>query len=243
MANLTQAAGDRSFVLIHGAWHGGWTWQRSARLLQDAGHQVFTPSLTGLGDRAHLLAPDISLTTHVNDIKMLIEAYELSNVTLCGHSYAGLIAGQVADEIPEAISKIVFLDSFVPTDGKSVLDLCSGHAIRDAILESARSAGGGEYVPAPPAASFGMRSQADIDWADRHLVPQPLRTFTEPTRLTGAWSEIDRLVYVAGTGSENPMSQLWDAAKANERMEFREVACGHNVMIDEPDELHRILLD
>ncbi|GGC43050.1 esterase [Novosphingobium marinum] len=239
---------SRPFILVHGAWHGGWVWQRSARLLRSEGHDVFTPSLTGLGDRAHLLSPDISLTTHVRDITMLIESYELSDVTLCGHSYAGLVVGQVADQMPDRIAKLVLLDAFVPIDGMSVLDLSSGHAVREGIETAVREYGNGEYgngeyVPAPPAAQFQLRDQADSDWVDRHLGAQPFRTFTEKTSLTGAWRDADSLVYVAGTGSENPMTELWDAARADERIEFREIECGHNIMVDRPEDLHAILVE
>ena len=106
----------RTFVLVHGAWHGGWCWGRVADALRARGHRVFAPSLTGLGDRAHLFAKDISLQTHVEDILSLVEAEELSDCILVGHSYGGFVISGVADTLRERVSRYVYLDAIVPPD-------------------------------------------------------------------------------------------------------------------------------
>ena len=108
----------RSFVLVHGAWHGGWCWRRVAELLTARGHRVFTPTLTGLGERSHLLSAAVNLDTHIADIVNVIKWEGLEQVVLCGHSYGGIIVSGVVEEVFPAISSIVFLDAFVPEDGE-----------------------------------------------------------------------------------------------------------------------------
>ena len=102
-----------TFVLVHGAWHGSWCWKRVRKALQDQGHQVFTPTLTGLAERSHLLSPSVNLDTHIDDVVNLIRWEELSDVVLCGHSYAGAVISGVADRIPERIRSLVYLDAFL----------------------------------------------------------------------------------------------------------------------------------
>ena len=111
-----------TFLLVHGAWHGGWCWRRVVPLLQQAGHTVLTPSLTGLGERAHLSRPDIDLDTHINDIVMLIDMEELEDIVLVGHSYAGMVVTGVADRVTTKIRRLVYLDAFLPENGKAQMD-------------------------------------------------------------------------------------------------------------------------
>mgnify|MGYP003337207785 CR=1 FL=1 len=233
---------SRAFVFVHGAWHGGWLWRRSAELLRRDGHEAFTPSLTGLGDRSHLLAPGINLSTHVEDIVRVIETFELNNVVLCGHSYGGLVVGQVADQLPDRIGKIVFVDAFLPEDGMNVLDLSEGHGVREAIIDAARDHGEGWFVPPPPAEQFEMHRDEDTQLVRRLLTPQPMATFTEPARVTGKWREGRRLSFVRATGLKTPMKQLWEKAVADENVECHELKCGHNIMLDLPQDLHEILV-
>ena len=119
-----------TFVLVHGAWHGGWCWQRVADRLRRGGHVVFTPTLTGLGERSHLLRDGIDLKTHITDVVNVMKWEDLSDVVLCGHSYGGFVISGVAEQMAPAISSIVFLDAFVPRNGECVLDL-TGPAVQD----------------------------------------------------------------------------------------------------------------
>jgi pimeloyl-ACP methyl ester carboxylesterase len=121
-----------TFVLVHGAWHGGWCWQRVADRLRGGGHTVFTPTLTGLGERSHLLRAGIELNTHITDIVNVMTWEDLRDVVLCGHSYGGFVVSGVAEQMAAAIRSIVFLDAFVPRNGESVLDL-TGPAVQEAI--------------------------------------------------------------------------------------------------------------
>src|SRR3984957_4205166 len=121
-----------TFVLVHGAWHGGWCWQRVADRLRGSGHTVFSPTLTGLGERSHLLRGGIDLKTHITDVVNVIKWEGLTDVVLCGHSYGGFVISGVAEQVGPAIRAIVFLDAFVSRDGVKVQDL-TGPAVKDSI--------------------------------------------------------------------------------------------------------------
>ena len=111
-----------TYVLVHGAWHGSWCWKRVRKALQANGHDVFTPTLTGLGERSHLLSREVNLETHIDDVVNLIRWEELSNIVLCGHSYGGVVVSGVADRVPDRIGALIYLDAFVLEDGRSVHD-------------------------------------------------------------------------------------------------------------------------
>ena len=111
-----------TFLLVHGAWHGGWCWKKLTPLLQVAGHQVFTPTLTGLGERSHLLSPAVDLTTHIQDITAVLEYEDLQDVVLVGHSYGGMVIAGVAEQAGARLAQLVYLDAFLPEDGKALKD-------------------------------------------------------------------------------------------------------------------------
>jgi pimeloyl-ACP methyl ester carboxylesterase len=121
----------QTFLLVHGAWHGGWCWRRVADLLQAKGHKVFAPTMTGLGERSHLMRAGIDLSTHVTDIVNVMKWEGLSGVVLCGHSYGGMVVSGVAEQMADKIASIVFLDAFVPENGDAMADLTS-QVVRDA---------------------------------------------------------------------------------------------------------------
>src|SRR5580704_3612836 len=116
-------AAAKPFVLVHGSWHGGWCWRRVADLLEAKGHKVYAPTLTGLGERSHLMSGMITLDTHINDVANVIKWENLQNIVLVGHSYAGFVVSGVAEKVLPAISSIVFLDAFLPQHGERVVDL------------------------------------------------------------------------------------------------------------------------
>lgn len=139
-----------TFVLIHGGWAGGWQWRVVAARLRAAGHEVFTPTLTGLGERVHLATPDVGLDTHIEDVVNVTKFEDLTDVILVGYSYSGIVITGVADRIPERLAQLVYLDAFVPEDGQSLADLL-GPQVMAAMLEAARLHGDGWRVPlAPP---------------------------------------------------------------------------------------------
>lgn len=229
-----------TFVLVHGAWHGGWCWVRVADRLRKAGHTVFTPTLTGLGERSHLLRADIDLTTHVADVINVIKWEGLKDIVLCGHSYGGMVISGVADQMADAIRSIIFLDAFVPKNGEAAQDLTS-----TAVVEMARAAmqRGEITMPPRPAEAFGV-NPADRAWVDRLCVGQPLGTFTQKLTLTGARDRIARKSYIRAASYVNPgFDRALAAARSDSSWHTYEVTCGHDVMIDAPDRLTEILLE
>src|SRR3984885_11396551 len=162
-AAATAQTNAQTFVLVHGAWHGGWCWSRVADRLRSGGHQVFTPTQTGLGERKHLLSKDITLDTFTRDIANVIEAEELSNIILVGHSFGGLAISGVADAMPDKIRHLVYLDSLMVEGGKRPFD----------------------SLPPPPPSAFGVSDAGDTDWVKRRLTPHPLGTYTSTLNIKG----------------------------------------------------------
>jgi pimeloyl-ACP methyl ester carboxylesterase len=228
-----------SFVLVHGAWHGGWCWRRVADRLRREGHAVFTPTLTGLGERSHLLRPGIDLATHIADIVNVMRWERLSDVVLCGHSYGGFLISGVAEVMPAQIRSIVFLDAFLPENGDTILKL-TGAAVQDAIRAALQR---GELgVPPRPAEAFGV-NEADRQWVDSLCVPQPIGTFTSAIALSGARERIERKSYIRAKGYNNPsFDRALAAARSDPSWRCYELLCGHDVMIDMPDRLSELLV-
>ena len=224
-----------TFVLVHGAWLGGWCWRTCSELLRRDGHQVFAPSLTGLGDRRHLLRPDIDLQTHVADVVNLIESEELSDVVLCGHSYGGMVVTGAADQASERIRALVYLDALVPKSGQSVADL----------IGAPKPSADPDAWKMPPmtAAAWGVMSAADAEWVDRRCTPHPAGTFTQPLTLGDGIGRIRDKTYIWASkwGPAPPLRKSYEDAQAA-GWSTREFACGHSVMIDRPAELARELV-
>lgn len=172
---------DSTFVLVHGSNHGGWCWERVTPLLEAAGHSVYAPTLTGLAERADELTQQVGLATHVADIIELFEREDLHEVTLVGHSYAGAVITGVAEAVAERISRLIYLDAFLPRDGESVLDTEPPQS-RETFLAIARDQGDGWRLP--PQQSFldrwGLTDPVDRKWVWENLTDMPLLASTEP---------------------------------------------------------------
>ena len=229
-----------SYVLVHGAWRGGWIWKRVRRELQTRGHEVFTPTLTGVGERSHLLSRQVNLETHIDDVINLLRWQELSGVVLCGHSYGGCVVSGAADRIPEKIAALVYLDAFVPENGQSLHDTLPPEA-RNEQIEAARKFGEGWKMPPIPPEVFNVNAR-DRDWLERQSTPHPLACFQQPMRLMGAINRIEDTTYILATGwSPSPFRQFYEKAKAR-GWQTLTMACGHDVMLDQPEELTQKLL-
>ena len=230
---------QKNFVLVHGAWHGGWCWRRVADRLQAAGHKVWTPTLTGLGERSHLIGGHVDLSTHVTDIVNLLKWERLSDVVLCGHSYGGFVISQVVEAMPEAITALIFVDALLPEHGDSVASVASP-AIRARIGEAQAR---GEATVAPTSATVFRVNEVDRAWVDGLCTPQPLATLTQQAVLTGARERIASKTYIRAKGYESPQ---FDAvlAKLRAMATWRtfELDCGHDIMVDMPDALAQILV-
>ncbi len=228
-----------TFVLVHGAWHGGWCWRRVAPLLCEAGYEVYTPTLTGLGERAHLARPDIDLEAHIADVHMLLEAEELEHVVLVGHSYAGMVITGVADRAPQRIRRLVYLDAFVPENGKALIDyVAPEHAAR----QRAQGEKTGTLAPMS-AAALGLTRAEDIEWVMRRQVNHPYRTMTQPLRLTNAES-LARLpkTFVNCHSATGSFDQFARRLRNEPAWQYRELNTGHDAMVIDPRATAEVLL-
>ena len=228
-----------TYVLVHGAWHGGWCWKRVVPALRAAGHEVYAPTLTGLGERAHLANPAIDLATHIADIVNLLEAEELEKVVLVGHSYGGMVITGVADRATARLRRVVYLDAFLPANGKCLLDYL--HPDRRAIIKQGEMGG---FVDPLPLAIFGVTDPEDVAWATRHEMRQSYRTFAQPVHFTGNGGASLPRTYIHCT---NPPTGSFDQFAARLRddpaWKYYELATGHDCMITDPENVIRILLE
>jgi pimeloyl-ACP methyl ester carboxylesterase len=232
-----------NFVLVHGAWHGGWCWRDTAAALRAAGHQVFTPTHTGVGERSHQSAENITLETHVRDVCGCIEWEELSDVILVGHSYGGMVITGVADRMADRIRALVYLDAFVPEHGDSLIGLLPKAlppevsaqfvgGFRGAALEG-RS---GQMQPIP-AEVFGIAA-ANRAWVDRRCVPQALATFEMPLLLTGEHAKVPRRLYILADGWDpSPFRYFAGKLAGAPGWQVTKLPSSHDVMVDMPKEL------
>lgn len=230
----------KTFVLVHGTWHGGWCWRRVADGLESKGHKVFAPTLTGVGDRSHLLTKDVNLTTHVNDVVNLVKWEDLKDIVLVGHSSAGFLITQAAEQIGTSVASIVFLDAFVPQAGDNLISLANPGPKK--ALEAAVERG--DLVAKPvPAAAFKV-NEKDRAWVDAKCTPHPMAAVVEKITAAGAREKIGRKTYIRAAGFESPVfDQTLARMKATPGWKTYEVPSGHDVMVDMPDRLVEILLE
>jgi len=228
-----------TYVLVHGAWHGGWAWQRVVPALRSAGHEVHTPTLAGVSDRAHLLSRSITLDTHVQDIVALLDAYDLNDVVLVGHSYGGQVISGVADRAPERLAVRVYLDAFLAASGEAAIDLLPETVARH-FRDSVAERGFGWLIPPRPLTGLGVTEEADIAWLTPRLTPHPWSTFARPITLTGAADAVPG-VYIECTAGGRPFRSQANRA-ADRGWPVRELPTGHEAMVTEPAELAKLLL-
>lgn len=237
----------RTFVLVHGAWHGGWCWRRVAEILRGRGHTVFTPSLTGLGDRAHLFSKDVSLQTHIEDILSVVESEELSDFVLVGHSYGGFIISGVADTLRERVSHYVYLDGSVPPDMSTGASFSwagfNPPETREARLKLVREQGGGVALPAPPPAEFAVTDPEDVAWLQRRFRPMPLQTYLATFTFKNSGSDGLKRTYIA---SIKPPQELLvathDWIRHDSTWSFTTLDACHDSMITAPDAVASLLM-
>jgi len=202
---------------------------------------VFTPTLTGLGERSHLNSATVDLSTHVADIVNLLRWEDLSDVILCGHSYGGAVIRGVADWVPERIRTLVYLDAFVPEDGESVFDLHAPERTQHMRLQ-AQAAGGGWNVPPIPAERFNVNLR-DAAWVNDQCTFQSIASFEERIKLNRPPSQSHDIIHILATGWDNsPFRAAHDRAKAK-GWQTRTIACGHEAMLDLPGKLTNLLLE
>jgi pimeloyl-ACP methyl ester carboxylesterase len=248
------------FVLVHGAWGGAHGFRKVRGPLREAGHEVFTPSLTGIGERAHLTSPQVCLTTHITDVVNTVWYEDLSDIVLLGFSYGGFVVTGALEYIAERVRHLVYLDAFVPGDGDTVAGpggAVSGHG--------GAVSGHGGVVSGPGGAGHGViplgqdwlvpplprefDDPAEAEWAVARRSPQPVRCFTEPVRLARPLEDFPfTRTYIKATGDPRPPEggPFWvaaDRAKASPAWCYHEIATNHMIASNRPEELTRLLLD
>src|SRR5579871_2860380 len=231
-----------TFVLVHGGFHGGWCYHRVAEVLRSQGHRVFTPTLTGLGERSHLAHLDIDCSLHIEDIVNVLRWEELTDVILCGHSYGGTVIAGVAERLPEHIAALAFIDASVPEPHRSTLDLLSEEeqrALRALVVEHR----GRDVLMPFPASAFNVNID-DRARVDRLLTPHPFKTLTERLDLTGAYEKISKKLYIRATGWDGTHPQKsYERVRTDPGWICHEIPCGHDIMLDAPERLAEILLE
>jgi len=242
MARTRRTRDARSYVLVHGAWHGGWCWRRVVDLLQAARQRVLAPTLTGLGDRVHLARHDSSIELFADDIINAIDAEELSEVILVGHSFGGRPISLVADRVPHRILHLVYLDAALPENGVSHLDALPTD-LREARIRAAEAFDGGHSLPPPPPEDLGVTDPADVAWLRRRLVPQPFSCFRASIRLAHPLGNGLPVTYIRCTEpAYQPMEASARRARTMAGWRYLELPTGHDAMVTRPRELTEMLL-
>ena len=217
------------FVVAHGAWSAGWAWKKMRPLMRAAGHEFFTPTYTGVGERAHLANPDIDLDTHIHDVIGVLEFEDLRDVVLVGHSYGGMVATGVADRARERIAQLIYLDAFAPEDGTSLLDHVGEHG-----KKMRQAAADGWRVPPNPMPPD--TAPADVEWAAPKRMPQPIKTIAAPLQLSGKALPPRCYIYCKRAAPGDPFRQFAERAQ-REGWRYFELDASHNPHITMPEEL------
>jgi pimeloyl-ACP methyl ester carboxylesterase len=243
-----------TFVLVPGAWHGGWCWKRVTALLRAASHEVFAPTLTGLGERSHLAGPNVNLSTHILDVENLLTFEDLERVILVGHSYAGMVITGVAERAPDRLAQLVYLDAFVPEDGQALVDIMAPEPQQRAAMEErVRTEGHGWSLPSlrpGPWEPFlrehwRITDEADLRWIMARLDPHPYATMTEAVRRANPTAAALPRTYVRCALVPHPHFDRFAATakRAGSGWRYREVASGHDAMVTAPHEVAALLLE
>lgn len=229
-----------TYVLVHGAWSGAHGFRHVRRILQQAGHEVFTPSLTGIGERVHLTSPQVRLTTHVQDVVNAVVYEDLQDIVLMGFSYGGMVVTGALDGIGERVRHLVYLDAFVPADGDSLTSLAGG--------VPAAAELGADWLAPPMPREF--EDPAEGEWATPRRTPHPVGCFTEAVHLARPLEDQPfTRTYIKATGEPRPPTggPFWtagDRAQASpETWRYREVATNHMIPNNRPQELADLLLE
>jgi pimeloyl-ACP methyl ester carboxylesterase len=228
-----------TIVLAHGAWSAGWAWKKMRPLFAAAGHEFFSPTYTGLGERAHLANPDIDLSTHIQDVAAVFDFENLRDVTLLGHSYGGMVATGVADHVPERIRRVVYIDAFAPVDGQSLFDLV-GPKVEANMRAGAAKDGEGWKLPLNPMPAD--TSAEDQAWAIPRRRPQPIKTFEQRIRLQPDRPVLPRhYIYAKRSGPGDVFRHFGERAQRDASWSYHEIDASHNPHITCPNVLMALL--
>jgi pimeloyl-ACP methyl ester carboxylesterase len=228
-----------TFVVAHGAWSAGFVWKKMHPLLRASGHELYTPTYTGLGERMHLLTPDVGLETHIQDVVAHIFHEDLKDVYLIGHSYGGITATGVADLFSERLKHVIYLDAFVPNDGQNMLDLATPES-RARWQEGAVKSGDGWRVPPNPLPPD--TSPEDVAWITPRRHVHPLKAMTQPLKLVHGETKLPRsFIYCKRIGPGDMFGPFAKRAREDKSWRYFEMDASHSPHITAPDDLAKIL--
>ncbi|MFJ1260570.1 alpha/beta fold hydrolase [Cupriavidus sp. CuC1] len=236
-----RAADGRDFVLVHGAFHGGWCWGPVAEILRSHGNRVFTPTFTGVGERAHLMNPAIDLNTFIRDITAVIEWEELNNIVLVGHSFGGFVISGVADLMPDRIRSMVYLDAPMGSNGVSIL----GEAppdLRKARMSAVIDVAGTQAIAPPSSTAFGLSDPAQVASVDRRLTPMPFKPYDTPLVLKGPPGGNLPKRFIRCTHPALPNIEPSARYAKEHGWKYAELPTGHDAMVSLPEEVAEMLL-
>lgn len=236
-ASDAKAAG-RTFVLVHGAWHGGWVWDELADALRAQGHTVTTPTLTGLGENAHALTNATTLEMHVDNIVAHINMWNLENVDLVGWSYGGMVTTGVLARIPDKIRSMIYLDAFVPENGKSLADY-AGPAADQLFLPSKTA---DQPIPAIPAEAFGVQDASLVAFVNARTTPQPWRTFYDAAVAPATRPDIPYTYVVCRNNPASGFDAFYQQLRGQPNTQTHELPTSHHCMLTAKDDVLSILL-
>ena len=222
-------------VVAHGAWSAGWAWKKMRPLMAARGHVLWTPTYTGLGERAHLATPEVNLSTHITDVVQMLEMEDLRDVVLIGHSYGGMVATGVADRVPERLAQLIYLDAFAPEDGQSLAMLTGQDpgAMRAAAEDGWKS----PPRPLPP-----DTPRADVAWVAARRMSHPVECFTQPIRLTGAGSNLPRhYIYALRKDDRDSFGRFHQRALTTPGWTSHQIDASHSPHITAPQALAELL--
>jgi len=244
-----QGPGHAVYVLVHAAWHGGWCWKKVAPLLRERGHEIHTPTLTGLGERAHLINPEIGLQTHIQDVVNVLEYEDMNRVILVGHSSSGAVVTGVAERVPERLAHIVYLDAFVPDDGQSLMDLILPDRWQG-MEQRVQAEGQGWLLPSLAPVpwdqflreAWKITEDADQRWMLARLGPTPFRIFKDPVRRSNLTaSKLPRTFIRCLQWPNLVFDRYADIARRTAGWRCRELAASHEPFVTHPQELANLL--
>jgi pimeloyl-ACP methyl ester carboxylesterase len=227
-----------TFVLVHGAWTGGWGYKKTARLLRAAGHEVYVVTLTGLGERSHLSHPGITLSTHIQDVVNVFEYEDITGAILVGHSYGGMVVTGVSGRVADRIATLVYLDAFLPANGQALWDI-AGEQGRQFYIDGQKATPGLvspigiAATPEDPGLAETRRKKLDL---------HPLLTLTEPVKLDGSEQAIARRTYILAT-RRPAFQRFYDQVKDDPAWTTKTIDTGHVVMMEDPEGLAKLLME
>ncbi len=230
-----------SFLLVHGAWHGGWSWRRVRQALKRRGHRVLTPTMTGVGERRHLLSANLTLDTMVQDIANVLRFEDLADVVLVGHSFAGPVISGVAEELRARIRQLIYLDAALLEDGESMFD-CMPPEVAAERRRLAAESDGGLSLPVPTRRDLGILDDEHWDCLARHLTPHPLSTYKSPLSLKRPPGEGLPCSYIVCTDPLYP-PLAWSRKRAERYgWPLHTIETGHDAMVSAPEPLSTLLM-